>query len=78
MEALQIVIRPRGGKTVARGTDTNIVAAPAAAKLSPAKQATKRAPTPATKPAAYPAPTTKPAVRAKPASKPAVKGRVST
>ena len=78
MEALQIVIRPRGGKTVARGTDTNIVAAPAAAKLSPAKPATKRALTPATKPAAYLAPTTKPAVKAKPASKPAVKGRIST
>ena len=78
MEALQIVIRPRGGKTVARGLDTNIVPAPAAAKLSPAKPPLKRAPTPASKPAAYPAPTTKPAVKAKPASKPAVKGRVST
>jgi hypothetical protein len=78
MEAVQIVIRPRAGKTVARGPDSNIVAAPAAAKLSPAKPPTKRAPTPATKPVAYPAPATKPAVKTKPASKPAVKGRVST
>jgi hypothetical protein len=76
MEALQIVIHPRGGKTVAKGPDTTIVAASAAAKLSPVKPAKKQAPKPATKP--DPAPATKPAVKTKPASKPAVKGRVAT
>jgi hypothetical protein len=74
LEALQIVIRPRAGKSVAGGPDVKIVAAPASAKLAPAKPATKQAPKPETKPA----PTTKPAVKSRPASKPAGKGRAST